>query len=51
MLNRLYLVWCLAEVELNIPCAVLNGANVANDVAHDHFAEELNGEREKRESV
>jgi len=29
----------LIEAELNIPCAVLNGANVANDVAHDHFAE------------
>jgi len=29
----------LIEAELGIPCAVLNGANVATDVAHDHFAE------------
>ena len=29
----------LIASELKIGCAVLNGANVANDVAHEHFAE------------
>ena len=29
----------LIASELNCTCAVLNGANVANDVAHEHFAE------------
>ena len=29
----------LISSELNITCAVLNGANVASDVAEEHFAE------------
>ncbi|CAJ1453511.1 unnamed protein product [Effrenium voratum] len=41
----------LIETELNISCAVLNGANVANDVAHEHFAEATLGCSNEAESM
>ena len=41
----------LIASELNCTCAVLNGANVANDVAHEHFAEATLGCSNEEQSL
>eukprot|EP00435_Cladocopium_sp_Y103_P050596 s344_g15.t1 len=41
----------LIASELNCTCAVLNGANVANDVAHEHFAEATLGCSNEQQSL
>lgn len=41
----------LIASELNVTCAVLNGANVANDVAHEHFAEATLGCSNEQQSL